>query len=246
MKFTAPVFGAIATFWIASVVAGPNLVPKVRDFSIDLSYTPTQHEIDDGCIPSGSHKVLRFDFVSQNLGDADFDVGSPVSRPDLFYFDTAHQHYHMRQFNQYKLYDSTGNLVVPSTKPGFCLRDSVKIRTSAGSAKFTGCGANDGEGISAGWADLYSTSTLCQFLVIDHVSNGDYTLVVTTNAAQAVPEDTFADNTISRGLHIQRNTVQQLENPSAGPNSRPLSVTVTGSITNNFNSITSSSLGLLT
>lgn len=246
MKNTT-ILWAIVAFSMSFVLAGPNLTPDVRNFAIEIGYQAQQHEIEDGCISPGTHNVLRFDFLSKNIGDADFVVGRPVDRPDIFYFDPGHQHYHMKQFNQFKLYDTTGNLIIPSTKPGFCLDDSEQVLPNAGPAKFpSSCLATEVMGISAGWADLYRSDLPCQFLVIDGVPDGDYTLVVTTNAAQAVPEDTFADNTISRGLHIQRNTVQQLENPSAGPNSRPLSVTVTGSITNNFNSITSSSLGLFT
>src|SRR5205814_9611777 len=125
----------------------------------------TQHEIDDGCITLGNHKVLRFDFLAENVGDADFIVGRPIDRPDLFYFSVAHQHYHMKEFNQYKLYDATGNLIVPSTKPGFCLADSERVSPNAGPAKFSGCGANDVQGISAGWADVYAAGrTLCQYL----------------------------------------------------------------------------------
>src|ERR1700693_3886934 len=144
---------------------GANLIPRVRNFSIDDNFTGDQHEIDDGCVTAGTHKVLRFDFVSQNIGDADFVVGRPVDRPDLFYYSVAHQHYHMKQFNQYKLYDANRNLVVPSTKPGFCLADVEQVLQSAGPAKFPRtCRADDVMGISAGWADLYGAELECQYL----------------------------------------------------------------------------------
>ena len=39
-----------------------------------------QHEVGDGCVPPGSHRVLRFDFVSQNVGDADFVIGRPIEK----------------------------------------------------------------------------------------------------------------------------------------------------------------------
>ncbi len=68
-------------------------------------------------------------------------------------------------------------------------------------------------GISAGWADVYVAGLECQYLVIDGVPDGDYTLVATTNTAHAIPEDNFDDNTICQGLHIQGNSVQTLPNP---------------------------------
>jgi len=96
---------------------GANLIPGVRNFSIDPSYVGDSHEVDDGCVPPGPHRVLRFDFVSKNVGNTDFVIGRPMDRPDLFYFSAAHGHYHMKEFNQYKLFDVMGHLVVPSTKP---------------------------------------------------------------------------------------------------------------------------------
>jgi len=194
---------------------GANLIPLIRNFSIDANFVGDQHEIDDGCVTPGTHKVLRFDFVSQNVGNADFVVGRPVDRPDLFYWSAAHGHYHMKEFNQYMLYDAAGNLVVPSKKPGFCLADVERVQgMSGGPAKFPlTCKKDEVMGISSGWSDVYDASLECQYLVIDGVGDGDYTLLATTNTAHAVPEDNFDDNTVCQGLRITGNTVQTLPNP---------------------------------
>jgi Lysyl oxidase/von Willebrand factor type A domain len=189
---------------------GPNLTPEVRNFRIEPNFTGSQHEIDEGCVPPGVHRVLRFDFLSKNVGDAEFVVGRPIDRPDLFEYDAAHQHYHMRQFNQYKLYDALGNLVVPSKKAGFCLIDVEKVLPSAGPRKYTNCAQDQVMGISPGWADVYDASLPCQYLVIDGVPDGDYTVLATTNTGQVVPEDTFDDNTICQGLRIQGDNVPTL------------------------------------
>jgi hypothetical protein len=212
---------------------GANLIPKVRNFSIDPNFTGDQHEIDDGCVPTGVHKVLRFDFVSQNVGNADFLIGRPVDRPDLFFFSAAHGHYHMKQFNKYKLYDINGNLVIPSSKPGFCLADVEKVPgMNPGPAKFAlTCKADEPMGISAGWADVYDATLECQYLVIDGVPDGDYTLVAETNTAHAVPEDNFEDNSVCKGLRITGNNVQELTIP-------PLHVDLTPT-TVNFNNVPS-------
>lgn len=189
---------------------GPNLVPEVRNFRIEGNFTGSQHEIDEGCIPPGVHRVLRFDFLSKNVGDADFVVGRPIDRPDRFEFDGAHDHYHMRQFNQYKLYDTLGNLVVPSKKAGFCLIDVEQVLPNAGPRKYTSCARDKVMGISPGWADLYDASLPCQYLLIDGVPDGDYTVLATTNTGQVVSEDTFDDNTVCQGLHIQGDNVPTL------------------------------------
>jgi hypothetical protein len=219
MKYITLLAGFIATFSVA-VVAGPNLTPDVRNFTIQIGYLPQQHEIDDGCITPGTHNVLRFDFISKNIGDADFVVGRPIDRPDLFYFDPAHQHYHMKEFNQFILYDTTHRLIIPSKKPGFCLADVEQVLPNAAPAKFSlTCNQDEDMGITAGWADVYTSDLMCQFLVIDGIPNGNYTLVVTTNTAHAVPEDTFDDNTINRGLRIEGNAVMEvsIEATNFGP-----------------------------
>src|SRR6266404_472909 len=194
---------------------GANLIPLLRNFSIDANFTGDQHEIDDGCITAGTHKVLRFDFVSQNVGNADFVIGRPVDRPDLFVFSAAHGHYHMKEFNQYKLFDINGNLVIPSKKPGFCLADvEVVPGMSQGPRKFQlTCKKDEVMGISSGWADVYEASLECQYLVIDGVPDGDYTLIAATNTGHAVPEDSFGDNATCQGLRILGNNVQLLTTP---------------------------------
>lgn len=210
---------------------GANLIPLLRNFSIDPNFTGDQHELEDGCITPGTHRVLRFDFVSQNVGNADFVIGRPVDRPDLFEFSAAHGHYHMKQFNQYKLYDVNGNLVVPSKKPGFCLADVETVPgMSPGPAKFAlTCKKDEPMGISAGWADVYEAGLECQYLVIDGVPNGDYTLTAATNTAHAVPEDNFDDNTTCKGLRITGNNVQELATPPLHVELKPTTV--------NFNNV---------
>jgi hypothetical protein len=101
-------FGGISSrnFAEKGIGLGANLIPAVRNFSITSDFVGDTHEVDEGCVPPGKHKVLRFDFVSQNLGNADFVFGRPTDRPDLFVWSEAHGHYHMKEFNQYKLFDA--------------------------------------------------------------------------------------------------------------------------------------------
>ena len=63
---------------------GVNLVTRVRNFYIqNRSFTASDHDVQDGCVTPGSHRLLRFDFLSHNAGSADLVVGSPAARPDL-------------------------------------------------------------------------------------------------------------------------------------------------------------------
>jgi hypothetical protein len=195
---------------------GANLVPDVRNFFITHeTFGVNSGDVKDGCVqPNLLYKLLRFDFLSKNIGDQEFNVGSPVTRPDLFVYSQAHQHYHMKEFNKYTLINASGTVVVPSKKPGFCLADVEPIRPNPAPQKFSLlCEETAEMGVSAGWADVYIATLGCQFLIIDGVPDGLYTLVCTTNSAHAVdkngvPEDKYSDNTISVMLDIAGDTIQ--------------------------------------
>ncbi|WP_052409931.1 lysyl oxidase family protein [Paenibacillus durus] len=189
---------------------GANLVPIVRNFSIHTeTFAVNDHSIQDGCVTPGTHRVMRFDFLSHNIGDADLVVGAPADHPEWFVYSGAHGHYHLKDFNEFILLDRWGNQVTSGYKQAFCLID-VEHRSAWGpaQARFRDCNTN--QGISAGWADLYNKSLACQFIVLDGVPDGDYTLVSTTNARRIIPEDTYADNTIYTGLRISGNSVTEI------------------------------------
>lgn len=192
---------------------GVNLVTRVRSFYVqNRTFAASDHDVQDGCVTPGSHKLLRFDFLSHNAGTADLVVGSPAARPDLFVWSAGHGHYHLKDFNEFLLFDSAGNLATVGYKQAFCAIDIERISpTASATARFDDCNAN--QGISAGWADVYSAFLACQFIVIDGLPNGDYTLQSTTNAQHRVSEDCFGDNTIWTGLRIAGNTVQVIDPP---------------------------------
>lgn len=132
----------------------------------------------------GRYLSLRFDFLSYNAGTADLVIGSPAARPDLFVWSAGHGHHHLKDFNEFLLFDAAGNLATTGYKQAFCAIDIERISpTASASPQFNDC--NSDQGISAGWADVYSSFLACQFVVIDGVPNGDYTLQSTTNAKEA-------------------------------------------------------------
>mgnify|MGYP000011016903 FL=1 len=193
---------------------GVNLVPIVKNFYITEETFPTtgDHSVQDGCVTPGTHRLLRFDFLSYNMGDTDLVVGRPADHPDLFELSASHGHYHLKNFNEFRLFDTSGNQVTKGYKQAFCLIDKERINPSASpTAKFTDCNVN--QGVSAGWADLYNSQLPCQFIVIDGVLDGDYTLLSTTNLLHIFPEDTYDDNTIFTGLRIAGNTVTEIPPP---------------------------------
>lgn len=191
---------------------GVNLVPIVRSFSIHTENFPgDSHDIADGCVTAGLHRVMRFDFLTHNKGDTDLVVGNPADHPEWFVLSASHGHYHLIDFNQFQLYDADGNPTAKGAKQAFCLEDIEKKDPNAGPAQFLDCNTN--QGVTAGWADLYDKSLPCQYIVIDGLPDGDYTMLSTTNAKKLFPEDTFDDNTICTGLRIAGDNVSEIDPP---------------------------------
>jgi hypothetical protein len=192
---------------------GVNLVTRVRNFTVQTrTFSASDHDVQDGCVTPGSHKLLRFDFLSYNAGTADLVVGSPAARPDLFVWSAGHGHYHLKDFNEFLLFAANGNLATVGYKQAFCAIDIERIAPwASASGRFHDC--NSDQGISAGWADVYSSFLACQFVVLDGVPNGDYTLQSTTNAQHRVGENCFGDNTIWSGLRLSGNSVQVIDPP---------------------------------
>jgi hypothetical protein len=198
---------------------GVNLVTIVRNFAIhNENFPANSHDVQDQCVTPGQHRVMRFDFLSYNAGDADLVVGSPAARPDLFVWSAAHGHYHLKDFNEFKLFDTHGHQAEIGHKQAFCLIDVERRHPNArADAQFGDCNSN--QGISAGWADLYNAALPCQYIVIDNLPDGDYTLQSTTNSKHIVHEDCYSDNTMWTGLRIHQNQVTEIDIPW-GPEDR--------------------------
>ena len=194
-------------------IMGSNLVTIVRNFAISIeTFAPGSHDVQDGCVTPGTHRVMRFDFLSHNAGDSDLVVGSPAARPDLFVWSSAHGHYHLKDFNEFRLFTASGQQVEIGHKQAFCLIDIERKHPHArADAQFTDCNTN--QGISWGWADLYYAGLACQYIVIDGLPDGDYTLQSTTNSKHIVHEDCYGDNTMWTGLRIHGNTVTEINLP---------------------------------
>jgi hypothetical protein len=190
---------------------GVDLIPIVRNFFISNEVADA-HSIQDGCVTAGTHRLLRFDFLSHNIGTEDFVVGAPSSHPEWFTESASHGHFHLKDFNEFILYDINGAQVTKGFKQAFCTIDIEHLSPwGPAAAQFTDCNVN--QGISAGWADVYHSGLPCQFIVIDGVPDGDYTLVSTTNSKHIVPEDTYDNNTICTGLRITGNNVAEIAPP---------------------------------
>jgi hypothetical protein len=135
-----------------------------------------------------------------------------------FVYDPAHEHFHLQDFAVYELrrVDPNGipdmspeGLVVSGRKVSFCLIDSEPNQEDTA---FTGllpvrryftC-AEEAQGISAGWADVYDAGLSGQELPIQDVAEGRYALVVTIDPDHLLQESTRLDNVASRIIELKR------------------------------------------
>lgn len=163
------------------------------DLAVDPQRLVSQMEIVDRYFDAGScaideyavggtgyRRLLRFDVVIMNRGDADLKVGSRSDPANpyaqWFYFANCHGHYHIRGFSVYELLNPDGTTAAKGTKQGFCFQDDFK---------YDGYKSNgyvcENQGITSGWGDWYYKQLPGQWVDITGVAAGEYILRVTIN-----------------------------------------------------------------
>lgn len=175
-----------------------SVVTDVRVFAPDACVLQPA----DLCVTApGARKLLRFDVLARNLGDADLVVGRPDPDDRLpngdpkWTFSTCpdHDHWHFETFARYDLLVPGGEEIAAGLKRAFCLRDSIAGDGQGGPPRYC-CGETEQcehagvQGISAGWGDLYSAALDCQWIDVTDVPPGDYQLRVRLNTAGVLPD----------------------------------------------------------
>jgi hypothetical protein len=186
----------------------PDLVVDPQRFVsqmeiVDRFFTDSGCAFQEGVIGgTGYRRILRFDTVVMNSGDADLVVGDR-SDPDnpyaeWFEFAPCHGHFHIRDFSVYELLNANGTLVVAGHKQGFCMEDSFKY--DGGKSNGYDCGF---QGISSGWGDWYYKQLTGQWIDITGVPEGDYIVRVTINLAGTFDEGTNRyPNVVQTSIHV--------------------------------------------
>ena len=143
-------------------------------------------EIVEACVDAtGLRRLLRFDTVTENVGTADLDLGpTPPAgvSSGIFVWSPCHMHHHVAGFADYELRDGSG-VVARGRKQAFCLEDTEQVSPVPGHGY-----SCMNEGISVGWADVYSRYTQCQWIDVTNVPSGTYTLSVTVDSSGVLPD----------------------------------------------------------
>jgi hypothetical protein len=178
----------------------PNLTPVIQNTQIqERTFGAAACEVTEGCTVMGNRRLLRFDLLTPNIGEADLYFGPPTTggRPsELFEFGTCHNHWHLRGYADYRLFDMAGAEVGRGHKQSFCLLDTARymgMGTDLPAASRYNCG---NQGIHAGWYDLYGRSLDCQYVDITEVPPGTYRLRAQVNIERVVAESRYDDNEV--------------------------------------------------
>lgn len=193
-----------------------NFIPEIGNFYVkEEQFNSNDHDIEDGCVTPGNHELLRFDMKTMNVGDTDAHIGDPHQNEDIYEHSHSHGHQHLTDFNEYTLYDDQGSKVISGRKQAFCLMDSDKIPWHQ-APRPSGQYDCDYQGISRGWYDLYGARLPCQYIVIDNVPPGKYTLEAKTNAQGVIDERCRGDNVTWHGIEISTDAQGEKQAKSMG------------------------------
>ena len=180
--------------------AMPNLTPVIQNTQIqERTFGASACEVMEGCTVVGSRRLLACDLLTPNIGEADLYLGAPTTagRPSsMFEFGTCHNHWHLRGYADYRLFDMAGAEVGRGHKQSFCLLDSARymgMSTDIPAESRYNCG---NQGIHAGWYDAYGRSLDCQYVDITDVPAGTYRLRAQVNVERVLAESRYDDNEV--------------------------------------------------
>ena len=172
---------------------------------VNLTFSSTSCEMQEGSIGApGTRKLLRFDVAVVNGGNGHLVVGNPAdpSNPyaEFFQYSPCHRHYHLEGFTDYELLRLDASVAAAGHKQAFCLMDILRYGT--GPSQGYNC---SNQGISSGWADLYSKNLSGQWVDITGVPDGNYVLYVKVNAAGMFAEgqNVYSD-VVQVPIHLPR------------------------------------------
>ena len=161
--------------------------PAFNDaISIRTEYFPEGDcQINEGCVKcAGERTVIRYRTEVANIGTKTFFVGAPQNS-DLAEYDECHGHYHLKEYNQYKVFRASDtNERRPleiGGKEGMCVLDGSEYAAydptiyniTREPYTFRNCSY---QGIGIGRSDKYANHIMCQFVDITDLKEGDYVL----------------------------------------------------------------------
>jgi Lysyl oxidase len=180
------------------LVGTPDLVVDTRTVAsswvvMEETFVQGQCSVEEGNIPTGTHRSLRFSVLINNVGDADLYVGDPLAH--MFEFASCHAHFHFRNYATYEILplraDGSLGPAVQARKRGFCMLDTTPWAQDGTAPKaryYMNCGnltLHGNQGISTGFGDMYVKQLPGQLFLLsdpnEPVPPGRYVIRITAN-----------------------------------------------------------------
>lgn len=188
----------------------PDLViDKERLVSQLLLDSYTNHDpclIEEGCLSgTGERDILRFTTLVENIGTADYIIGTSEDNPNSLSYNNCHGHLHALGYAEYLLFDEKGDPYPIGFKNGFCVSDWKCSEDKV--QRFT-C---DYMGLSVGCFDEYAFTVDCQWIDLTDIPDGRYTFVVRVNWSRlqdlrGLEESNYDNNWAQVCLYLDRSS----------------------------------------
>jgi hypothetical protein len=208
----------------------------------DLAMAKLQNLVTD---QANGRRLLRFSAIIVNVGSGPMEVSSQrattssswssaqmiyndaggsrtVATPgvQLVYGGDGHNHWHIKDLEQYRLVPTSGSGERVGNKAGFCFFDNYQYKLSLPGAPQTVqyprtvCGTSTSRtlrhGLSVGWGDKYQWSLPDQYIDTTGLPNGTYRLWATADQGNQFLESNDANNSTWADLRIDASGVTVL------------------------------------
>jgi hypothetical protein len=179
---------------------------------------PRQDDCDgDGDLENDRTAVQRvyLDEDGNGVFDPAIDVELVEHVAGCFVFHAKHQHWHFEEFARYRLLNPvTGKAVATQDKVGFCIVDNYRWRPgvpgSPPNRYYSTCEADQIQGLSPGWADVYSSALPAQWVDVTGLPPGRYCLVQRVDPSNRIVEADDANNLDRTPVRLRRSAARRL------------------------------------
>jgi hypothetical protein len=148
--------------------------------------------------------------------------GSRVEEPiGVFVYRPEHTHWHLENFTLFELLSlredgSLGDVLASTGKASFCALDAFPIEGLGGNdappPKYLSC-ADDLQGISSGWGDIYDASLPGQEIDIHDIPDGRYAIRTVVDPDDQIREQDTANNSVLAFIELRGFSVVVVEGP---------------------------------
>lgn len=128
--------------------------------------------------------------VTQHIYDSTGGHRDRSTTATAFYAGDGHEHWHVRDLEEYELLSNGSQKLRSGAKQGFCFYDNwknFKDPSAATDPYYLGCAEKDPNalnltmGLSRGWGDRYAPKLFGQYIDITGLSNGKYRVKVSAD-----------------------------------------------------------------